>query len=128
MEINEQPKNIMLICVGNQNRSVYSEYYMQDKLKIRGYETIKISSAGVAVGVCLERQGRQFTTDLGEKADRLIAMDESVEYSLLNSFNQQKKKITTLHILDIYDQDIEGLVKELDKQLLPIINKYFPAR
>lgn len=128
MEINKQPNSVILICVGNQNRSVYGEYYMQDKLKIRGYETIKISSAGVAVGVCLERQGKQFTQDLGEKADLLIAMDESIEYSLLNSFNQKKKKIKTLHILDIYDQDVEGLVKELDKQLLPIINKYFPEK
>jgi protein-tyrosine-phosphatase len=123
-----QPKNIIIVCVGNKCRSVAGEEYMHQKLIERGYANIELSSAGVATGVSFDRPTRQFTQDLGNKADLLIAMDESVAYSLSNSFDQPKAKITALHILDTYDQDPEGLVRDLDKQLLPLINKYFPKK
>jgi protein-tyrosine-phosphatase len=119
------PKNVLLVCVGNITRSKVAEEYMQKEITSRGYqENSKVESAGVAVGT----QGRQITKDLADKADLLIAMDEIVAYSLSNSFGQVKTRITPLAIRDDYEQDIEGLVRELDKQLLPIINLYFPYK
>lgn len=120
------PRRIVIVCIGNICRSRVGEEYLRQKLEERGYslQRVKVSSAGVVAN----KEGRQFTEDIGKKADSIIALDESIEYSLLNSFNQRKEKITTLHILDVYEQDIDGLIQEFNKQLLPYIEKRFPRR
>ena len=126
-------ENILLVCIGNRCRSKIAEEYMLQELCGRGYEAsnipgpdkkVRISSAGVAVGI----EGKQFTKELGDNADVIIAMDKTVAYSLSNSFNQPESKVITLEIYDCYDNDIESLVYELDKQLLPIIDLYFPYK
>ena len=124
-------ENILLVCIGNKCRSKIAEEYMLQELCGRGYASsnspeqdkkLKVNSAGVAVGI----EGKQFTKELGDKADIIIAMDKIVAHSLSSSFNQPENKVITLDIYDCYDNDIESLVYELDKQLLPIINQYFP--
>lgn len=129
----EKLENIMLVCIGNRCRSKVAQEYMLQELCGRGYaasnspgqdKKIRVSSAGIVAGTT----GKQFTKELGEEADMIIAMDGTVAYSLSNSFNQPKDKVIALNIYDCYDDDIESLIYELDKQLLPIIDRYFPYK
>lgn len=130
------PRKILLVCLGNITRSRIGEEYFSRKLEERHYRVSRqrelelldnqaaVSSAGVVAST--NEGGRQFTEDLGNRADTIIAMDESIAYSLSNSFHQPKNKIISLHIIDNYDQDYEGLVRALDEQLLPYIDRWFP--
>ncbi|MBM3247623.1 hypothetical protein FJZ17_03750 [Candidatus Pacearchaeota archaeon] len=128
------PETILAVCIGNQNRSPTLEEYIFRKLIKRGYKVEKdptltrvkgkiiISSSGVVAG----KTARQFTREQGDRADLILAVEKAITYCLNKNYSQPLEKIRTLEIYDIYDDDPQGLVRELDLQVLPILDEFYP--
>ena len=110
-------ENYLFVCRINENRSptaekVCNEIAKKHKLKIRA------SSAGLS-----PFSNQKLTRKIADQADKIFVMDNHMEKTLENEYNQNSEKIVNLNIPDIYSKNDPELEIILRRELYPYLLK-----
>lgn len=107
----------LFICRANYSRSKSAERICKEIARENKLE-ITSESAGVSLSAA-----RRVTREIASRADKIFVMEDYMKEMLTGMYQQSPKKITVLHIDDIYgvnDPDLEEILREkLIKLLLP---------
>ena len=98
-------KNIFTVCSLNSSRSQIMQEFLKERYNLN--QEITINSAGLNVERLREDDKRtQFTKELAEKSDLILAADHDVyyriRYSLLENKEDQIKKVYLMRIPDVF--------------------------
>lgn len=108
-----EDSSILFICSANKDRSKTAEDYFS-----RLFPSIRFDSAGTSKKICQQLGTNYVTATQVNDAERIFVMETKHLDAITQKFgNSFYKKITVLHIKDLYSYDQKDLIDVLDEKV-----------
>ena len=112
-------KKILFVCSANKDRSKTAEDYFSEK-----YPELDIASAGTNKKICHQLGTQHLTSELMERADQVIVMEEKHRKYIKKSFHSVDfRSIKVLEVPDRFDYYQKELIDTLRLKVEPILDR-----